>query len=38
MDAKNVKGKFKIIESFAIRTKKEFYLIGDLINGQIQKN
>ncbi len=37
MNAESIKGKFKVIESFAIRTKKEFYLIGNLTEGQIRK-
>jgi len=37
MYSKNIKGKFNVIESFAIRSKSEFYLIGSLIEGEIQK-
>ncbi|WP_299121553.1 hypothetical protein [uncultured Winogradskyella sp.] len=37
MYSKNIKGKFNVIESFAIRSKDEFYLIGSLTEGEIQK-
>ena len=31
-------GKFKAIESFGIRRRNEFYVIGELIEGQVQKD
>ena len=38
MNTEIIKGKFSVFESFAIRNKEEFYLIGNLTEGQIQKN
>ena len=38
MNARNIEGKFRVVESFAIKGKNEFYLIGNLTEGQIQKN
>ena len=31
-------GMFEVIDSFAIRNRKQFYLIGKLIQGKIQEN
>src|SRR5688572_2042647 len=38
MDTKIIQGQFEVIESFAIRRKNEFYLIGQLIEGTVQEN
>ncbi len=38
MQTKIRQGQFQVIDSFAIRRRKEFYLIGQLIEGTIQKN
>ena len=32
------KSKFKAIESFAINRRKEFYIIGELLDGSVQKD
>jgi tmRNA-binding protein len=32
------KGQFEVIDSFAIRRRNEFYLIGQLIEGTVQEN
>ena len=31
-------GMFEVIDSFAIRNRKQFYLIGKMINGKVQEN
>lgn len=33
---KEVQGKFEVIDSFLIRTRQEFYLIGRMMEGEIQ--
>ena len=38
MDTKERKGQFEVIESFAIRRRKEFYLIGQLKEGEAREN
>lgn len=38
MNIKVREGKFEVIDSFAIRRKNEFYLIGELIEGKVQEN
>lgn len=37
MNTKLIQGQFKVLDSFAIRRKNEFYIIGQLINGTIQE-
>ena len=38
MTIQTIKGQFEVIGSFAIKRRKEFYLIGELKSGRIQKN
>ncbi|MFZ4402047.1 MAG: hypothetical protein ACOYO1_18605 [Bacteroidales bacterium] len=38
MEIKNRKGQFHVIDSFAIKRRNEFYLIGQLIEGTVQEN
>ena len=33
-----IQGSFKAIESFAVRSRKEFYIIGEIIEGAIEPN
>ncbi|MDO7884765.1 hypothetical protein [Hymenobacter cheonanensis] len=33
-----VQGKFHAIDSFAIRARKEFYIIGQLVEGKVEPN
>jgi hypothetical protein len=37
MGTKIKQGQFEVIDSFAIKRRKEFYLIGQLLNGDIQE-
>jgi|ERR1700744_3823150 len=37
MKEKQVKGRFHVIDSFAIRRRNEFYLIGTLKEGEVQE-
>ncbi|WP_345210375.1 hypothetical protein [Mucilaginibacter gynuensis] len=36
MNAKPIKGVFSVIDSFAIKSRNEFYLIGELTEGEIE--
>jgi hypothetical protein len=38
MNTKIREGQFEVIDSFAIRRKNEFYLIGQLKDGKVQEN
>ena len=38
MKSKSPEGVFQVIDSFAIRKRKQFYLIGNITKGEIQKN
>lgn len=38
MDTKIRQGQFEVIDSFAIRRRNEFYLIGQLKDGTVQEN
>ncbi len=38
MNTKIREGQFEVIDSFAIRRKNEFYLIGQLKDGEVQEN
>jgi hypothetical protein len=38
MNFKDKVGTFRVISSFTIRRKKEFYLIGELLEGSLDKN
>jgi hypothetical protein len=38
MHTEILKGQFRVVESFALTAKNEFYLIGNLTEGEIQKN
>lgn len=38
METKSVQGVFTVIDSFAIEARNEFYLIGELTEGEIQPN
>ena len=38
MNTKIREGQFEVIDSFAIRGKNEFYLIGQLKDGKVQEN
>lgn len=38
MQTKTIQGQFEVIDSFAIKRRKEFYLIGELKNGTVQEN
>lgn len=38
MEQPNPEGVFEVIDSFAIRKKKQFYLIGSLKTGRVEKN
>lgn len=38
MNTKIREGQFEVIDSFAIRRKNEFYLIGQLKEGEVQEN
>ena len=38
MEKKEIKGEFEVIDSFAIRNRNEFYLIGEIKNGIAEKN
>lgn len=35
---KEIKGEFEVIDSFAIRNRNEFYLIGEIKNGIVADN
>lgn len=36
MEKRTVKGSFHAISSFAIKSRNEFYIIGRLVNGEVQ--
>jgi hypothetical protein len=36
MEKRIVKGRFHAISSFAIKSRNEFYIIGQLLNGEVQ--
>lgn len=38
METKMRQGQFEVIDSFAIKRRNEFYLIGQLIEGNVQEN
>ena len=38
MENKEIKGEFEVIDSFAIRNRNEFYLIGQIKNGIAERN
>ena len=38
MEKKERKGQFEVIDSFAIRNRNEFYLIGEMKEGTIENN
>ena len=38
MNLSNKVGTFNVIDSFTIRRKNEFYLIGELLEGRIEEN
>jgi hypothetical protein len=38
MATNDIQGRFEVVESFAIASRKEFYLIGQMKEGKIQEN
>jgi hypothetical protein len=36
METKQVQGNFDVVDSFAIKNRNEFYLIGELVDGEIE--
>lgn len=38
MNFKDKVGTFRVVSSFTIRRKKEFYLIGELLEGSLSEN
>lgn len=38
VEKKQIKGEFEVIDSFAIRNRNEFYLIGDVKVGIVESN
>lgn len=38
MKKKNIQGRFEVVDSFAIRNREEFYLIGQVFEGTVKEN